>query len=217
MAGAAATPRVRARRPSPSAAADAMLALGPQTAVVKLGADGALARTRIDGGARATVRAPRSARSDVADPVGAGDAFCAGFIAATLRDDGLPEALRVANACGASVVRQRGGPRRPADARGARSTADWRRPRHAALRAAPPSSARRGARRRVHGRSPGQPRQLVEQAIQRGRLASRRGLAPDRAAARSRRRRADRRWRLAERSSRSSEGVSKASSGRMAR
>jgi sugar/nucleoside kinase (ribokinase family) len=71
--------------------------------VVKLGADGALARTRIDGDARATVRAP-ALPVRVADAVGAGDAFCAGFMAATLRDDGLPEALRIANACGASVA-----------------------------------------------------------------------------------------------------------------
>jgi 2-dehydro-3-deoxygluconokinase len=84
-------------------AADAILDLGPHTVVVKLGAEGALARSpRV--GERSTVRAPALGPVAVADPVGAGDAFSAGFIAATL--DGAPaaEALRAGNACGASAV-----------------------------------------------------------------------------------------------------------------
>ena len=38
------------------------------------------------------------------DAVGAGDAFCAGFIAARLDGTGLPEALEMGNACGASAA-----------------------------------------------------------------------------------------------------------------
>ena len=40
----------------------------------------------------------------VIDPVAAGDAFCAGFIAARLDGTGLAEALEIANACGASAA-----------------------------------------------------------------------------------------------------------------
>jgi 2-dehydro-3-deoxygluconokinase len=38
----------------------------------------------------------------VVDPVGAGDAFCAGFIAVRLEGADLAEALETANACGAA-------------------------------------------------------------------------------------------------------------------
>ena len=40
----------------------------------------------------------------VVDPVGAGDAFSAGFIAARLNGADLLPALRTANACGAAAV-----------------------------------------------------------------------------------------------------------------
>ena len=55
----------------------------------------------------------------VVDPVGAGDAFCAGFIAARLDGTDLAEALEIANACGASAAAALGdqtGPARPGDA-----------------------------------------------------------------------------------------------------
>lgn len=79
--------------------ADGLLRLGPSTAVIKLGADGAYARSS-DG-----VTASRGAPSSPAiDLVGAGDAFSAGFIAATLEGRTLEEALAVGNACGAAVV-----------------------------------------------------------------------------------------------------------------
>jgi 2-dehydro-3-deoxygluconokinase len=78
---------------------DALLALGPGLAVLKLGAEGALARA-IEG--QAVIR-PGLAVVPV-DPVGAGDAFCAGFIAARLEGADLASALDGGNACGAAAV-----------------------------------------------------------------------------------------------------------------
>ncbi len=70
--------------------------------MVKLGADGALAIDR-DGEdlpvARSGIPLPV-----VIDPVGAGDAFCAGFIAARLDGTDLAEVLEIANACGAAAA-----------------------------------------------------------------------------------------------------------------
>jgi len=83
----------------PGAVLDALLALGPTLAVLKLGAQGAAARTR-DG---EVVERPGMAVVPV-DPVGAGDAFCAGFIAARLEGADLARALEVGNACGAAAV-----------------------------------------------------------------------------------------------------------------
>jgi 2-dehydro-3-deoxygluconokinase len=86
----------------PAALARAAVDLGPAIAVAKLGADGALALDR-DVPELPVTRSgiPLPA---VADPVGAGDAFCAGFIAARLDGTDLAEALEVANACGASAA-----------------------------------------------------------------------------------------------------------------
>ena len=86
----------------PATLARAAIALGPTTVVAKLGADGALALER-DGQdlpvARSGIPLPV-----VIDPVGAGDAFCAGFIAARLDGTDLAEALEIANACGAAAA-----------------------------------------------------------------------------------------------------------------
>jgi 2-dehydro-3-deoxygluconokinase len=84
----------------PAVLAKAVLAMGPSLAVVKRGADGAFAQER--GGE--PVSSPARAIQTVVDPVGAGDAFCAGFIAARLDGDDLSSALRSANACGAAAV-----------------------------------------------------------------------------------------------------------------
>jgi 2-dehydro-3-deoxygluconokinase len=84
----------------PERLADAMLGLGPSIAVLKLGADGALAIER--GGT--FVRRPAIHVPAVIDPVGAGDAFSAGFIVARLEGGDLARALDVANACGAAAV-----------------------------------------------------------------------------------------------------------------
>ena len=90
-------------RPSDTQPADlaaALLRLGPTLAVIKLGPAGALALGP-DGTAASIPGLPVAA---VVDPVGAGDAFCAGFIDARLAGIDLPDALRRANACGASAV-----------------------------------------------------------------------------------------------------------------
>jgi 2-dehydro-3-deoxygluconokinase len=79
--------------------ARAVLALGPSTAIVKRGPSGAVAATH-----DATIVAPGLTVSAVVDPVGAGDAFAAGYIAATLEGKPLEEALRAANACGAAAL-----------------------------------------------------------------------------------------------------------------
>lgn len=78
------------------------LRLGPSVAVVKLGAGGALAVTR-DAPDDTTTR-PAVPLTMVVDPVGAGDAFCAGFIAARLDGMDLGTALATGNACGAAAA-----------------------------------------------------------------------------------------------------------------
>jgi 2-dehydro-3-deoxygluconokinase len=86
----------------PAELARAATLLGPALVVAKLGGDGALAidRDALDLPiARSAVPLPY-----VVDPVGAGDAFCAGFIAARLDGMDLTAALEVANACGAAVA-----------------------------------------------------------------------------------------------------------------
>jgi 2-dehydro-3-deoxygluconokinase len=80
--------------------AHAVLALGPSIVVVKLGAEGALLVSVDAPGA--PIARPAIALPVVVDPVGAGDAFCAGFIAARLERLQLERALEYANACGAA-------------------------------------------------------------------------------------------------------------------
>ena len=82
--------------------ARAALELGPSVAVVKLGAMGAVAVDR-DAPDEAIVR-PAVPLPVVVDPVGAGDAFCAGFIAARLDGADLAAALDMGNACGAAAA-----------------------------------------------------------------------------------------------------------------
>ncbi|GAA2954231.1 sugar kinase [Streptomyces enissocaesilis] len=67
----------------------------PEVLVVKQGAEGATAFTRAPGESRDadTVTAVPALRVDVVAPVGAGDAFAAGFLSATLR--GLPVRDRI--------------------------------------------------------------------------------------------------------------------------
>jgi 2-dehydro-3-deoxygluconokinase len=87
---------------SPADLARATIDLGPSIAVVKLGAAGALAIAR-DAPDEAVVR-PAFPLTVVVDPVGAGDAFCAGFIAARLDGADLGTALEMGNACGAAAA-----------------------------------------------------------------------------------------------------------------
>ncbi len=80
----------------------AVLALGPSIVVVKIGAAGAWL---LSGDARdSAIARPAIPLPLVVDPVGAGDAFCAGFIAARLDALSLAEALERANACGAAAA-----------------------------------------------------------------------------------------------------------------
>lgn len=86
------------------AAAGARLAdLGPSTVVVKLGALGSLA-VRADG---TVVKAPATAR-EVVDPVGAGDAFVAGYLATLVGGGPADRCLDVGNRAGGIVVSVRG-------------------------------------------------------------------------------------------------------------
>jgi 2-dehydro-3-deoxygluconokinase len=95
----------------------AVATIGPSTVVAKLGAHGALGLE--PGGSAVHVTGLPVAH--VVDPVGAGDAFCAGFIAGRLDGVDLETALRMGNACGALAVAaagdQAGLPDRPELAR----------------------------------------------------------------------------------------------------
>ncbi len=82
----------------PDAAAKALLALGPKTAVVKLGHDGALARTHA---ARAAAKA---VEVDVLCALGAGDAFGAALCHGLLSRWDLGRTLAFANTAGAIVA-----------------------------------------------------------------------------------------------------------------
>jgi 2-dehydro-3-deoxygluconokinase len=84
----------------PETLASAVLALGPSMVVVKLGHGGAVGAER---GGR-PISLPALPVGTVLDPVGAGDGFCAGFIAARLEGADLATALRTGNACGAAAV-----------------------------------------------------------------------------------------------------------------
>ncbi len=74
------------------------------TAVVKLGADGALAA--VDG---AVVASAKGVSAEVVDSTGAGDAFAAGFLTATLRGADEQAALEAGCRAGAECVAQVGG------------------------------------------------------------------------------------------------------------
>jgi 2-dehydro-3-deoxygluconokinase len=77
-----------------------LLDLGARTAIVKLGPNGAVASE----GGRRIVRVAGLAVPSIVDPVGAGDAFAAGYIATTLEGQSVEAALHAANACAASVL-----------------------------------------------------------------------------------------------------------------
>lgn len=83
----------------PELAAGRLTSLGPRLVVVKLGPHGALALT--DG---QVTRVPGVQLERIVDPVGAGDAFAAGFLAAQLRGLALADSLALANRCGAIAM-----------------------------------------------------------------------------------------------------------------
>ena len=91
---------IASRASEPVELAAALLELGPRLAVIKLGAQGALALEQ----GSSPVHRPALAVPAVVDPVGAGDAFCAGFIAARLEGRDVGAALEMGNACGAAAV-----------------------------------------------------------------------------------------------------------------
>jgi 2-dehydro-3-deoxygluconokinase len=82
----------------PLEAALALEQLGPQQVLIKLGADGCLARIN---GTTHEIAAPRVA---VLDTVGAGDAFAAGYLADLIAGAGPAERLATAIAAGAWAV-----------------------------------------------------------------------------------------------------------------
>ncbi len=84
----------------PRIVAAALIGSGAGQAVLKLGADGA-ASLSSDG---TWTVVPAVAGVAVVDPVGAGDAFCAGYLAGQLEGLDESEALALGNACGAGVV-----------------------------------------------------------------------------------------------------------------
>ncbi len=75
-----------------------LLELGPEIVALKLGPEGAVV-----GSQNKIITVPGYKREAV-DPVGAGDAFAAGFISALVERQGIVEAARRANACGAFAV-----------------------------------------------------------------------------------------------------------------
>jgi len=83
-------------------AATVLAARGPLP-VIKLGADGALAH---DGCRLVHVTAPAA---DVADTVGAGDTFDAGFLCARLQGWDVSRSLALGVACGSLSARRPGG------------------------------------------------------------------------------------------------------------
>jgi 2-dehydro-3-deoxygluconokinase len=75
---------------------------GSTTVVVKLGALGALALSGDE------VHHAPALPVRVVDPVGAGDAFVAGYLSEVVVDAAVPERLRTGNACGSAVCGVRG-------------------------------------------------------------------------------------------------------------
>ncbi|MFJ9365235.1 sugar kinase [Nocardia sp. NPDC101769] len=78
--------------------AESLAALGPSEVVLKLGAEGAVAWA--DG----VLLREEAVPVTVVDPVGAGDAFAAGYLAGLLDGGSVSERLRLASLCGAFAV-----------------------------------------------------------------------------------------------------------------
>jgi len=92
----------QAAEADPETLVRAALADGPSVVIAKLGANGALlARAEVPDH---PIASPAVPLATVVDPVGAGDGFCAGFIAARLEGCDFERALAYANACGASAA-----------------------------------------------------------------------------------------------------------------
>lgn len=84
----------------PQRIADRLLAMGPKNVIVKLGRDGALLCAA--GQPRAVLPTYRSVKA--VDTTGAGDAFCAGFLAGLAQGWDYTRCVRLANAVGTHCV-----------------------------------------------------------------------------------------------------------------
>ena len=89
----------------PDEIADVFLAAGPHTAIIKLGRNGCLIKSRITG---ERFMIPTFTRIKAVDTTGAGDAFCSGFLSALAAGRSLYECGRFANATGTHCVMARG-------------------------------------------------------------------------------------------------------------
>jgi sugar/nucleoside kinase (ribokinase family) len=87
---------------SREATAKALLALGPTTVVLKLGAEGCMVATEAE-----SIHVP-AFPVEVVDTVGAGDSFAPAFIAGWIRGGDLRACATLANAMGALAATQRG-------------------------------------------------------------------------------------------------------------
>ncbi|MFL5757029.1 MAG: sugar kinase, partial [Chloroflexota bacterium] len=88
----------------PAAAVATILAAGAKVVVVKEGSHGASHHAPD----RPVSSAPAVSVDRVVDPIGAGDAFCAGYLAATLDGAGPATALAWGCACGAAAIAAEG-------------------------------------------------------------------------------------------------------------
>lgn len=88
---------------APERMARALTRLGPGQAVLKLGAQGALVATG-DGEAEGGLHVRPAVPVTAVDPVGAGDAFVSGYLAAVLDGAPVEERLHLAALCGAFAV-----------------------------------------------------------------------------------------------------------------
>ena len=84
-----------------------LLALGPRALLEKRGERGARIHLRAAGGGIETIEAPGYPVA-IANILGAGDAFAAGFLYGHLQGWGWRKSARLGNACGAIVVTQHG-------------------------------------------------------------------------------------------------------------
>jgi ribokinase len=88
----------------PATAAKRLLATGSKTVVVKCGRQGCTIAT-----GQGIIHVPGFPAATVVDTTGAGDAFCGGFLAATLAGAPLVHAARMGHAAAVYVIGQLGG------------------------------------------------------------------------------------------------------------